>query len=310
MLHLAMKAFYPAKPPFPLLHVDTTWKFREMIAFRDLRAAKLGLELIVHVNEEGLRAGNQSDHARLGGAHRRDEDRGAQAGAGQVRIRRGVRRRPPRRGKMPRQGAHLLLPHGAVIAGIRRTSGRSCGTFTTAASTRARASACSRFRTGPSSTSGNTSQLENIPIVPLYFAKERPVVDARRRADHGRRRAPAALCLASGRSMQTVRFRTLGCYPLTGAIESRAARCRDHSGDALDADIANARAASSTTTRPRRWRRKSRKDISDAMRRRCVCIDLPEHRCRKHRACRAAPRRTGSCCGFSPAARSTTANPR
>jgi sulfate adenylyltransferase subunit 2 len=57
MLHLARKAFWPAKPPFPLLHVDTTWKFREMIAFRDRRAAQLGLDLIVHVNEEGLRAG-------------------------------------------------------------------------------------------------------------------------------------------------------------------------------------------------------------------------------------------------------------
>src|SRR5438132_4207643 len=57
MLHLAVKAFWPSKPPFPMLHVDTTWKFKEMIAFRDRRAAELGLELIVHVNEEGLRAG-------------------------------------------------------------------------------------------------------------------------------------------------------------------------------------------------------------------------------------------------------------
>ena len=81
MLHLAMKAFYPSKPPFPLLHVDTTWKFREMISFRDQRAKELGLDLLVHINEEGLRAGI-GPFAWIGRPYRRDEDRRTSAGAG------------------------------------------------------------------------------------------------------------------------------------------------------------------------------------------------------------------------------------
>ena len=76
MLHLALKAFYPAKPPFPLLHVDTTWKFREMIEFRDRMAQKLGLELLVYSNPDGARAGHQPVHARLRDPHRRHEDAG------------------------------------------------------------------------------------------------------------------------------------------------------------------------------------------------------------------------------------------
>ena len=77
MLHLAMKAFWPSRPPFPLLHIDTTWKFKEMIAFRDRRAAELGLELIVHTNEEGLRARNQPTYARIGRVHGNHENRSA-----------------------------------------------------------------------------------------------------------------------------------------------------------------------------------------------------------------------------------------
>ncbi len=108
MLHLAMKAFAPGMPPFPLLHVNTTWKFREMIAFRDRRAAELGLDLIEWINEDGLARGiNPFDHGRL---YRYHEDRGAEGGARPLRLRCRLRRRPARRGKEPRQGAHLLLP--------------------------------------------------------------------------------------------------------------------------------------------------------------------------------------------------------
>ena len=85
MLHLAIKAFWPSKPPFPLLHIDTTWKFKEMIAFRDRRAAELGLDLIVHTNEDGRRAG-VSVHPRIVGLHRRHEDGGAQASARQAWV--------------------------------------------------------------------------------------------------------------------------------------------------------------------------------------------------------------------------------
>ena len=81
MLHVAMKAFYPAKPPFPLLHVDTTWKFREMIAFRDETARRLGLDLIVHINQDRLEARHFADRVGLAAPHPGDEDRVAQAGA-------------------------------------------------------------------------------------------------------------------------------------------------------------------------------------------------------------------------------------
>ncbi len=111
MLHLAMKAFYPAKPPFPLLHVDTTWKFREMIQFRDETAKRLGLDLIVHINQDGVAQGiNPFTH----GSSLHTEimkTGGAETGARQIRLRRRLRRRAPRRGKKPRQGAHLFVPH-------------------------------------------------------------------------------------------------------------------------------------------------------------------------------------------------------
>ena len=111
MLHLAMKAFYPSLPPFPLLHVDTTWKFREMIEFRDDMVAKLGLKLLVHTNQEGVAPRHRPLHARLGGPHRCHEDRSAEAGARPVQVRCRLWRRAARRGEIPRQGAHLLVPH-------------------------------------------------------------------------------------------------------------------------------------------------------------------------------------------------------
>ncbi len=139
MLHLARKAFYPSPPPFPLLHVDTTWKFREMYAFRDTVAAENGHGAAGLSEPGGVAARHQPVRPRLGDAHRHVEDRGAEAGAGQVRLRRRVRRRPPRRGEVPGQGADLLLPLGAAPLGSRRTSGPSCGGSTTRARARARA---------------------------------------------------------------------------------------------------------------------------------------------------------------------------
>ena len=178
MLHLAMKAFYPAKPPFPLLHVDTTWKFREMIAFRDaIAAAARRSQLLVHINQDGLARGiGPFTH---GSAVHTDvmKTQGAEAGARQVRLRRGVRRRAARRGEVARQGARRSRSARRSIAGTRSASVPSSGGCTTRARTRARACACSRCRTGPSSTSGSTSIMEKIPIVPLYFSKQRPVVE-------------------------------------------------------------------------------------------------------------------------------------
>jgi sulfate adenylyltransferase subunit 2 len=220
MLHIAMKAFYPAKPPFPLLHVDTTWKFREMISFRDQMAEKLGLKLLVHINKEGLAKGiNPFTHGSLihtdvmktqslkqalekyafdaafGGA-RRDEEK-SRAKERIFSFRSDQHRWDPKR-----QRPELWRLYNA-----RKNKGES-------------------FRVFPLSnwTELDVWQyiyLENIPIVPLYLAKVRPVVER----DGGLimvddERMP----LEPGEKpmMKKVRFRTLGCYPLTGAIESEA----------------------------------------------------------------------------------------
>ncbi len=220
MLHLALKAFHPAKPPFPLLHVDTTWKFREMIAFRDQRVAELGLELIVHVNPEGKARGvspithGSAVHtdvmktqalkqaldqfgfdAAFGGA-RRDEEK-SRAKERIFSFRSAQHRWDPKRQR----------PELWRVYNTRKGKGESLRVF-------------------PLS---NWTELdvwqyihrENIPIVPLYFAKPRPVVSRDGTlimVDDER------LPLAPGERPVTkmVRFRTLGCYPLTGAIESTA----------------------------------------------------------------------------------------
>jgi sulfate adenylyltransferase subunit 2 len=225
MLHLAMKAFYPSKPPFPLLHVDTTWKFREMISFRDETAKRLGLDLLVHVNEEGVKRGiNPFDSgsalhtqvmktealkqaldkwgfdAAFGGA-RRDEEKS----------------RAKERIFSFRTSAHAWDPKNQRpelwrVYNTRINKGESIRVF-------------------PLS---NWTELdiwqyilmEQIPIVPLYFAKHRPIV-ARdgmlMMLDDDRMK------LKPGEKVEhrLVRFRTLGCYPLTGAIESPAATLED-----------------------------------------------------------------------------------
>ena len=220
MLHVAMKAFYPAKPPFPLLHVDTTWKFREMIAFRDQMADNLGLRLLVHTNSEGVAKGiNPFTHgsgihtdvmkteglkqaldkyafdAAFGGA-RRDEEK-SRAKERIFSFRSVQHRWDPKR-----QRPELWRLYNA-----RKNKGES-------------------FRVFPLSnwTELDVWQyiyLEKVPIVPLYLAKVRPVVEREGSlimVDDER------MPLAPGEKpmMKKVRFRTLGCYPLTGAIESEA----------------------------------------------------------------------------------------
>jgi sulfate adenylyltransferase subunit 2 len=220
MLHLALKAFHPAKLPFPLLHVDTPWKFREMIEFRDRRIAELGLDLIVYVNPEGEARGinpfihgsalhtdvmktqalrhaldRYSFDAAFGGA-RRDEEK-SRAKERIFSLRTAQHRWDPKR-----QRPELWRLYNA-----RRNKGESIRVF-------------------PLSnwTEVDVWQYiyrENIPIVPLYFARPRPVVqrdgllimvdDDRMPLTPGERPV-----------LKKVRFRTLGCYPLTGAIESSA----------------------------------------------------------------------------------------
>ena len=225
MLHLALKAFAPGKPPFPLLHVDTTWKFREMIRFRDETAARLGLELIVHVNNEGVERGiGPVSHgsrvhtevmktealkqaldahgfdAAVGGA-RRDEEKS-----------RAKERVFSFRSEAHRWDPKIQRPELWNLYNTRIRSGQSVRVF-------------------PLS---NWTEIdvwqyiyrENIPIVPLYLSTKRPVVERDGlliMVDDDR------LPLEAGEAPveKEVRFRTLGCYPLTGAVESRAASVRD-----------------------------------------------------------------------------------
>ena len=221
LLHLAVKAFHPARIPFPLLHVDTTWKFREMIEFRDRRTAELGCELIVHVNEEGVRAGiNPFDSgsrlhtdvmktaalrqaldrhgfdAAIGGA-RRDEEK-SRAKERVFSLRSAEHRWDPRNQR----------PEPWRRYNTRKRPGES-------------------FRVFPLSDWTEFDvwdyiELENIPVVPLYFAAPRQVV---RRDGAWIMRDDERMRLRPGETPETrmVRFRTLGCYPLTGAIESEAA---------------------------------------------------------------------------------------
>ena len=220
MLHLAVKAFHPARPPFPLLHVDTTWKFREMIAFRDETARRLGMDLIVHVNPDGVAMGispfvhGSAVHtdimktqglkqaldryefdAAFGGA-RRDEEK-SRAKERVFSIRSAQHRWDPKRQR----------PELWHLYNARKNKGESIRVF-------------------PLS---NWTELDiwqyihqqEIPIVPLYFARPRPVVErdgALIMVDDER------MPLAPGErpQLRKVRFRTLGCYPLTGAIESEA----------------------------------------------------------------------------------------
>jgi sulfate adenylyltransferase subunit 2 len=248
MLHLALKAFFPAKPPFPLLHIDTTWKFRQMIEFRDLTARRLGMDLIVHVNPDGVAMGiNPFVHgsalhtdimktqglrqaldrhgfdAAFGGA-RRDEEK-SRAKERVFSIRSAQHRWDPKRQR----------PELWRLYNTRKSKGESLRVF-------------------PLS---NWTELDiwqyiyhqDIPIVPLYLAAERPVVErdgALIMVDDDR------LPLEPGErpQLRSVRFRTLGCYPLTGAIESTAdslpavigemlaARTSERQGRMIDHDAA------------------------------------------------------------------------
>lgn len=220
LLHLAMKAFYPAKPPFPLLHVDTTWKFREMIAFRDEAARRLGIDLIVHINQEGVQAGVNpfasgsrvhTDVMKTEGLKQALDKYGFDAAFGGAR-RDEEKSRAKERVFSLRSAQHRWDPKGQRpepwrLYNTRKKSGES-------------------FRVFPLSNWTEADvwdyvALKNIPVVPLYFAAPRPVVErdgALIMVDDGR------MQLRDGESLQTrmVRFRTLGCYPLTGALESEA----------------------------------------------------------------------------------------
>jgi sulfate adenylyltransferase subunit 2 len=225
MLHLAMKAFYPAPPPFPILHVDTTWKFREMIAFRDRTAAELGLKLIVHINQDGVRKGISpithgsaihTDIMKTQGLTQALDHYGFDAAFGGARRDEEKSRAKERIFSFRNERHHWdpknQRPEPWNLYNTRKNNGESIRVF-------------------PISNWAELDvwqyvYLENIPVVPLYFARERPVVDRDGTlimVDDDR------LPLQPGEQpqMKMVRFRTLGCYPLTGAIESTAATLPD-----------------------------------------------------------------------------------
>jgi sulfate adenylyltransferase subunit 2 len=221
LLHLAIKAFSPAKLPFPLLHVDTTWKFREMISFRDETAKRLGVQLIVHINDEGIRGGiNPFDSgsstytrvmkteslkqalelyrfdAAIGGA-RRDEEKSR----AKERV---FSFRSARHGWDPKN----QRPELWNLFNCQLAEGESMRVFPLSNWTEIDV--------------WQYIRAEGIPVVPLYFAKKRPMVErdgVLLMVDDDR----MPLRAGENPEMRIVRFRTLGCYPLTGAVRSDAA---------------------------------------------------------------------------------------
>jgi sulfate adenylyltransferase subunit 2 len=220
MLHLALKAFFPAKPPFPLLHVDTTWKFRDMYQFRDDTAKRLGMDLIVHVNPEGLSmninpfvhgSAIHTEIMKTQGLKQALDRYGFDAAFGGARRDEEKSRAKERifsfRSSQHRWDPKNQRPELWRLYNVRKHKGESIRVFPLSNWTELDV--------------WQYVYLENIPIVPLYFAAERPVVE----------RDGTLIMVDDERMplrpderplMRKVRFRTLGCYPLTGAIESEA----------------------------------------------------------------------------------------
>lgn len=221
MLHLAMKAFYPSIPPFPLLHVDTTWKFREMIKFRDDTAARLGLKLLTHTNPDGLAQNiNPFDHgsSTYTNVMKTDALKQALDHYGFDAAFGGARRDEEKSRAKERIFSFRSEGHGWDPKNQRPELWNLYNT---------RIRPNESIRVFPLS---NWTELdiwqyilqENIPMVPLYLAAKRPVVD---RDGQWIMVDDERLPLKDGEvpQMRSVRFRTLGCYPLTAAVESEAA---------------------------------------------------------------------------------------
>jgi sulfate adenylyltransferase subunit 2 len=221
MLHIALKAFYPAKPPFPLLHVDTAWKFRDMIAFRDQTAHRHGLELLVHTNQDGVARGiNPIDSGSV--VHTRVMKTEALKQAldmhGFDAILGGARRDEEKSRAKERIFSFRDVNH---VWNPRNQRPELWNLY----NTRIRQNESVRIFPLSNWTELDVwkyVEAEGIPVVPLYFAAERPVV---RRSGALIMVDDARLPLEPGEvaELKRVRFRTLGCYPLTGAIESNAA---------------------------------------------------------------------------------------
>lgn len=247
MLHLARKAFYPSRPPFPLLHIDTTWKFREMITYRDRVVEKTGVELLVHVNQQGLAAG--VDPFTVDPSRYTDVMKTTPLREALDRGRHDVALGGARRDEEPSRAKERIVSYRS--AGHRWDPRRQRPEVWRLYNARVRPGEC--LRAFPLS---NWTELdvwtyidhERLAVVPLYFAAMRPTVerdgalivvdDVRLPLKPGERPIP-----------RRVRFRTLGCYPLTGAIASdaesvpaiidelRGATTSERQGRAIDHDV-------------------------------------------------------------------------
>lgn len=220
MLHIAMKAFFPAKPPFPIMHIDTMWKFSEMIEFRDKIAKELDLDLIVHINPEGEEMGINpfihgsalhTDLMKTQGLKQAIDKHGFDVAFGGARRDEEKSRAKERIFSFRNESHHwdpkTQRPELWNLYNSRKNTGESIRVFPLSNWTEL--------------DIWQYIHLENIPLVPLYFSKKRPVVERDGiliLVDDER------IPLREGEKpmMKEVRFRTLGCYPLTGAVESRA----------------------------------------------------------------------------------------
>tara|TARA_B000000532_G_scaffold51959_1_gene39745 strand:- start:3696 stop:4589 length:894 start_codon:yes stop_codon:yes gene_type:complete len=220
MLHIAMKAFYPAKPPFPIMHIDTMWKFSEMIGFRNKMAEDLGLELIVHINPEGEQmkmnpfvhgSAKHTDVMKTQGLKQALDKHGFDVAFGGARRDEEKSRAKERIFSFRNENHHWdpkrQRPELWNVYNARKNPGETIRVFPLSNWTEL--------------DIWQYIHLEKIPIVPLYLAKPRPVVERDGvliLVDDDR------LPMKEGEEpmMKTVRFRTLGCYPLTGAVESEA----------------------------------------------------------------------------------------
>jgi sulfate adenylyltransferase subunit 2 len=220
MLHLAQKAFYPAPPPFPLLHIDTGWKFREMYAFRDLMKKEHGFELLTHINSDGLAQGISpfthgsqihTDVMKTQSLKQALDKHGFDVAFGGARRDEEKSRSKERifsfRNSQHRWDPKQQRPELWDLYNTKKSKGESIRVFPISNWTEL--------------DIWQYIYLENIPIVPLYFAKQRPVVERNGTLimvdDERMLLAPGEIPM-----MKWVRFRTLGCYPLTGAVESQA----------------------------------------------------------------------------------------
>ena len=220
LLHLARKAFFPGRIPFPLMHVDTTWKFKEMIQFRDQIAHKLGFELIVHINQEGVLAGvgpfthgsrKHTDVMKTEGLLQAMDKYGFDAAFGGARRDEEKSRAKERifsfRSAQHRWDPKAQRPELWKLYNARKRQGESMRVFPLSNWTELDV--------------WQYIHLEGIPVVPLYFARQRPVVERNGTLimvdDERMRLRPGEVPM-----MRKIRFRTLGCYPLSGGIESDA----------------------------------------------------------------------------------------